>query len=120
VFADQAVIATSAANQGGGYPSTTQLEMEQLNPIEHANVIRLTVAIVGYGNHGILNILLGEVLRKKCKSNIKNIASLRLTCRPSNAKYHMVQEEVQHHGLMVNIRNLARTAITARAAAEND
>jgi hypothetical protein len=32
----------------------------------------------------------------------------------------MVQEEVEHHNLMVNIRNLARTAITARAAGEDD
>jgi hypothetical protein len=32
----------------------------------------------------------------------------------------MVQEEIEHHNLMVNIRNLARTAITARAAGEDD
>jgi hypothetical protein len=32
----------------------------------------------------------------------------------------MVQEEVEHHNLMVNIRNLARTAITARATNEDE
>jgi hypothetical protein len=86
--------------------------MRQLNPIEHADMIRLTVAIVGYGSHGTLKILLGEMLKTKCNKNINHIAPLLLTCRPSNPKYHMAQEEVEHHNLMVNIRNLARTAIT--------
>jgi hypothetical protein len=36
---------------------------------QHANVIRLVIAIFGYGNHEILNLLLGEALKTKCNKN---------------------------------------------------
>jgi hypothetical protein len=63
------VRATALANQGGGYPTITQVERGELTDKQHANVIRLVVAIFGYGNHEILNLLLGEALKTKCNKN---------------------------------------------------
>ena len=100
------MVATSPANQGGGYPTADQVERVQLTAKQHQNVIRLTIALAGYGNHHILNNLLGEELKNKCNKNINTITSQRLTSRDSNLKYHMVQEEVEHYDLMVNMRNL--------------
>ena len=96
----------------------TQVETAQLNEVEHVNVIRLTIAMFGFGNHPPLNIMLGKALKSRCTKNINHIAGLRLTSRKSNLKYHMVQEEVEHHDLMLNIRNMARVSITSRAAGD--
>jgi hypothetical protein len=112
VFPGQAVIATAPAHLGGGYPSIHQ--------VEHVNFIRLTTAIFGYGNHSPLNLLVSEALKTRGNKNIHRIASFRLTSHKSNPKYHMVQEEVEHYDLMVNIRNLARVSLTSRAAGEVD
>jgi hypothetical protein len=96
--------------------SITQVEASQLNEVEQNNVIRLIVAIFGFGNHPPLNIMLGEALKNRCNKTINHIAGLRLSSRDSNLKYHMVQVEVEQHDLMVNIRNMARVSITSRAA----
>jgi hypothetical protein len=72
------VSATAPFDQEGGSPGIDQIERRDLTDTQLVIVIRLAVALFGYGSHDSLNQLLGEELKANNNTAVHQHASARL------------------------------------------